>query len=415
MLFSELSIHPILKENIEAIGFIRLTDIQYKAIPNIMHGEDVLAIAQTGTGKTAAYLIPLLDKIARITINKRHDTAPVCLVLVPTHELAQQVAKTCRELAKGLPIKISALYGGKGQEAQIDSLKNNNGIVVATPGRMFDLHAQGHLVLDYIKYLVLDEADKMMFHGFLKDIKDLQTRIPYHRQTLFFSATINREIKKIAYDIINQKAIRIQLSPQDPASKNVNHQFVKVDMDNKRFFLERILLENEGKKTIVFVRTRVRAERVLKAMQRAAIETITLHGEKEQIERESIIEQFEDGSQHILIATDVAARGLDFKDVKIVVNYDIPDQAENYVHRIGRSGRGEKKGYAYSFVSPEEETAWADVLDFLGYSPIEIELSKSEIKETLSFSEIANTSGIDLAQALINEDLKKKDKRKRKR
>jgi len=413
MLFDDYRIDETLKENIAALGYKRPTDIQFKAIPSILAGEDLLAVAQTGTGKTAAYLIPLINMISKLRQDRRYSNAPKCLVLVPTHELAEQVAQACKQLCKHIPIKITALYGGKEQDEQIKSLKSNNGIVIATPGRMFDLRSQGFLNLEYIQYLVLDEADKMLFQGFLKDIKDLLKLIPKNRQTLFFSATINREIKEIAYGIINQKAIRIQLSPRNPASNNVTHRYVKVSMDDKRYYLERLLLENETKKILVFVRTKVRAERVYKAMERAGIETMTLHGDKTQEERESIIAQFENDECKVMIATDVAARGLDFKAIDIVINYDIPDQAENYVHRIGRSGRAKNKGLAYSFLSSEEDKYWKPVIEFLGYEPDEVFLSSQEIEDTITFSNQFTPNLKALLTEIDDDEAFKKAKKKK--
>ncbi len=414
MRFSDYDIIDELKENLEDLGFKRPTDIQFKAIPNILDNEDLLAVAQTGTGKTAAYLIPIIHLIATAKINRRHTDAPMCLIMVPTHELAEQVLEFCKTLCKNIPIKITALYGGIGQEDQIASLAKNKGIVIATPGRMFDLESQGYLNLSYIQYLVLDEADKMLAKGFLSDIKHLLSKIPRHRQTLFFSATINKDIKKIAYGIINQKAIRIQLSPDNPVSNNVTHRFVKVKMDDKRFFLERLLLDNEQKKTLIFVRTKVRAERVAKAMLKANLITPTLHGDKTQEEREQIIAAFENDENQYLIATDLAARGLDFKNINLVINYDIPDQAENYVHRIGRSGRGKNKGMAYSFLAPEEEKLWEDVIYFLGYTPELVQLSRKEYEETLEFSDQITPKLSDALKAIMDEENFKKKKKKKK-
>ncbi len=415
MLYKKYPFNHILIENINRLGFKRPTDIQFKCIPSILKGEDVLAVAQTGTGKTAAYLIPLIEKIYTNNLDRKGLQTPSCLILVPTHELAEQVAELAIALSEGLNIKVAAIYGGKNQEDQIQKLKGNNGIVVATPGRLFDLEHQGYLKLSEIKYLVLDEADKMLFHQFLKDIQDIILKINKQRQTLFFSATLNKVIKKIAYQIIKQKAIRIQLSPKNPVSNNVTHLYALIKMDDKRFFLERVLQENEDEKTIIFVRTKVRAERVCNAMERAGIKTVTLHSDKTQTERTAIIEAFENKENNILIATDLAARGLDFKNIGLVINYDIPDQAENYIHRIGRSGRGKSKGLAYSFLADEEMPYWNAVCAYLGYEPNLIKIKDNEYDDTLSYSNQITPKLSDVMDIIADDDLFKAQKEMKKR
>lgn len=404
MKFDDYDIHPQLKANIHKLGFKRPTDIQFKAIPAILRHEDLLAIAQTGTGKTAAYLTPIIELILAHQHKNPRQKQPSCLILVPTHELAQQVGKLAKAMTQKLKIRLTELYGGKEEQSQIDSLRNNNGIVIATPGRMFDLESRGKLRLDKIKFLVLDEADKMLAKGFLKDIQQVIRLVPNDRQTLFISATINGEIKRIAYQIVKQKAFRIELSPKNPVSNNVQHCFTKIEMDQKRFFLERLIKSQDNKKMVVFVRTKVRAERVLKAMLRADIGICkTLHGDKDQIEREEIVEQFNEGDFQVLICTDVAARGLDFKDVKIVVNYDLPKEADTYVHRIGRTGRGRKKGDAYSFVSSEENEELLAIEKFLGYKLDEVVLGKDEKEETKLLSDQLQVNLKDTLD-LIKED-----------
>ena len=411
MKFDDYHIHPILKENLKQAGLRRPTDIQYKAIPVILKGEDLLAIAQTGTGKTAAYLVPVIEQILAYQYKNPRQKQPCCIIMVPTHELAQQVGEFARILCKKLKIKITEIYGGTNEQSQIDSLKTNNGIVVATPGRLFDLESRQKIRLDKIKFLILDEADKMLALGFLKDIQYLIRLVPNDRQTLFISATISSEIKQIAYHIVKQKAIRIELSPKNPVSNNVNHFYTEVSMDDKRFFLERIIKENEDCKILVFVRTQVRAERVEKAMERAGIVSMALHGGKLQTERETLISDFNLGNLNVLISTDVAARGLDFKDIKIVINYDVPDQSDNYVHRIGRTGRGRKKGTAYTFCAPEEKTYLKAIEKFLGYPLAKILISKDDYNQTKEISDQLKPNLKDTLDIIFeNENLKKKKK-----
>lgn len=410
MKFDDYEIHPQLKANIDKLGFKRPTDIQFKAIPAILRREDLLAIAQTGTGKTAAYLTPIIELILEHQYKNPRQKQPSCLIMAPTHELVQQVGKLAKEMTAKLKIRITEVYGGKDEQQQIDSLKSNNGIVIATPGRMFDLESRGKLRLDKIKFLILDEADKMLARGFLKDIQDIIRLVPNDRQTLFISATINGEIKRIAYEIVKQKAFRIELSPKNPVSNNVQHCFTKIEMDEKRFFLERLIKSQSNKKMVVFVRTKVRAERVLKAMFRADIHHCkTLHGDKEQEERELLVEEFNEGVFQVLICTDVAARGLDFNDVKIVVNYDLPKESDTYVHRIGRTGRGRKKGDAYSFVSSEEEQLLKDIEKYLGYPLDEVILGKDEQEETKLLSDQLQVNLKDTLDLIKDDvDFKKK-------
>jgi len=384
MKFEDYNISPQIKKNLSKLGFRRPTDIQFKAIPSILKGEDVLAIAQTGTGKTAAFAIPVINMIDGKKRIKRPDGIK-CLVMVPTHELAIQLTEVFIQLSKHTKVTTFGIFGGVDQDPQIEKLNKGVDILIATPGRMFDLRSQGHLRLERIEVLVLDEADHMLDLGFIKDIRDLMKHLPKKRQTLFFSATINHKIKKLAYSLVD-KPVRIQISPKNPVAKNVNHKVVFVSMDDKRFFLERINGENEGKKILVFVRTKVRAERVSKAMGRVNIESLTIHGDKDQKNRNKVMSQFKLGEVKMLIATDVSARGIDIPDVDIVINYDLPEQAENYVHRVGRTGRGKNRGNAYSFSSKEEEPLLVDIQNFLGEKIEVLEIGKEDYRETIDFS-----------------------------
>jgi ATP-dependent RNA helicase RhlE len=333
MKFEKYHISEAIKQNLAQLGFKRPTDIQFKSIPSILTGEDVLAIAQTGTGKTAAFAIPLVDKIHRGKSSKRVFGIK-CIVMVPTRELAMQIGDVFTSIAKRTKVKTFSLIGGVEQNAQIKKLQDGIDILITTPGRMFDLIHQGYINLDRIETLVLDEADHMLDLGFIEDLKYVKRMLIRKHQTLFFSATINPEIKKLAFSQVKSTAIRIQISPEDPVSANVSHAVMFVEMDDKRFFLEEFIKENPDSKIIVFVRTRVRAERVAKAMERAQIRSITIHGEKDQGERSDVMKKFKEGDCNILIATDISARGIDIPDVNYVINYDLPEKAENYVHRV---------------------------------------------------------------------------------
>lgn len=410
MKFSEYNFTAEIQRGIESLDFKRPTDIQYKAISPILRGEDVLAIAQTGTGKTAAFAIPVLHHLHNRKKNAQRVDGVKCIVLVPTHELAIQLETIFKSIAKYTDLEILALYGGVEQDSQIDSLNSGVEVVIATPGRMFDLISQGFLKVHRVETLILDEADLMLDMGFIRDIQDLIKKLPKRKQTLFFSATINGKIKKMAYYIINQNAIRIKISPKDPVSKNVHHRLMFVDMDDKRFFLERIINENEEAKILVFVRTKVRAERVKKAMERVGIKSITLHSDKDQLQRNEILDQFKSGKKRILIATDITARGIDIPNVDMVVNYDLPDIAENYVHRVGRTGRGKNKGRAISFCSEREKPLLEDIEQFTGNKIELIEVSQQDIDDTKLFANEKQYDYMKLIQA--EEAFQKKKKRK---
>ncbi len=378
-----------------------------------MKGEDVLAIAQTGTGKTAAFAIPIIDRLQRSVDRFREESPIRCLVMVPTRELALQITTVFETLARYTELSILSTFGGVAQDPQIDELSFGIDILISTPGRLFDLRSQGFIDLSAVEILVLDEADHMLALGFLQDIHDVVRRLPRKHQTLFFSATIDEKIKEVAYSLV-RNAIRIQISPKDPVSKNVEHAVAFIEMDDKRFFLERVIRENPNDKILVFVRTKVRAERVQKAMQRVGITVMTLHGDKDQQERFDTLELFRKGETMVLVATDLSARGIDIKGVKMVINYDLPDISENYVHRVGRTGRGMEKGRALSFCALEERPVLAEIEKFL-HQPVRVlEVSKSEYTLTKILADEAKNDW----QKLINDaaeadkDWKKKNPKK---
>ena len=415
MKFSNYPISDEVKRGIVGLGFKKPTDIQFKSIPSILKGEDVLGIAQTGTGKTAAFAIPLVHKVQTSSIKGRKDGVR-CLIMVPTRELAQQIQGVFNKIAKYTTVKTYAITGGVYQDPQIDKLDKGVDILITTPGRMFDLISQGYLSLHRVNTLVLDEADRMLDLGFYKDIQDVLKRLPKKRQTLFFSATINSKIKKLAYSLVNN-AIRIQISPKDPVSKNVNHFISSIEMDDKRFFLENLIHKNEDKKIMVFVRTQVRAERVSAAMERVGIDSLIIHGGKEQKERNQALKKFKEGEVNLLIATDVSARGVDVPGVELVVNYDLPEVAENYVHRIGRTGRGSHKGDAISFVSKGEMELLLAIEKFLGKKIPEAAISKKEYQTVLDLSNEKSLGDLlgQIEFELENEGKKNKKNRKKKR
>ncbi len=384
MKFEQYRIADGIKTSISKLGYKKPTDIQYKSIPPIMKGEDVLAIAQTGTGKTAAFAIPILHVLQDRKIAGRHDGVK-CLVMVPTHELALQIENVFKTLGKHTRVTSFCIHGGVDQEPQIKQLNSRVDVLVATPGRMFDLASQGALKLGRVKILVLDEADHMLDLGFIKDIRDLMRYLPGKLQTLFFSATINEEIKNLAYSLV-VNPIRIQISPKDPVAKKIDHAVTFIEMDDKRFFLEDVIKNYPDNKFLVFVRTKVRAERVKKAMDRVGVVADTIHSDREQAERERTMRNFKKGDLKVLIATDVSARGIDIPNVEYVINYDLPETSENYVHRVGRTGRANQKGNAISFCSIEEKTLLAEIESNLTKPIKRLEISKKDYQVTLDMS-----------------------------
>ncbi|MBF0282457.1 MAG: DEAD/DEAH box helicase [Zetaproteobacteria bacterium] len=399
MKFNDYHISDDLKKNLTKLGFIRPTDIQFKAIGSILQGEDVLAVAQTGTGKTAAFAIPTIDKIHRFKSSKR-SYGIKCIVLAPTRELVQQIGHVFTQLSAHTRVKTFALFGGVEQEHQVTKLQDGIDILIATPGRMFDLINQGFLRLEAVSTLILDEADHMLDLGFIDDIEYIKKMLKFKHQTLFFSATFNDEIRKLAYSQVKSAAIRIQIDPKDKVSKNIRHFVMFIEMDDKRFFLEQFIKDHPDRKIIVFARTKVRVERIEKAMARVGISTLTIHGDKDQPQRSAAMKQFRQGELNILIATDVSARGIDIADIDFVINYDLPEKPENYVHRVGRTGRGINKGEAISFCATEERDTLHAIQTFLQKPIDEIAISKGDYKTIIQAHSYEQLS----LQALVEAD-----------
>ncbi|MCB0660406.1 MAG: DEAD/DEAH box helicase, partial [Saprospiraceae bacterium] len=394
----------------DKIGYKKPTDIQYKAIPNILRGEDLLTIAQTGTGKTAAFALPILHILHTSHNTKRADGIK-CVVMVPTRELAIQINGVFTHLGRGTRVTSFSVFGGVEQAPQIAKLEKGIDILISTPGRLFDLVHQGYIHLHRVKILVLDEADHMLDRGFIKDIRDLIKFLPKKRQTLFFSATIDDDIKKLAYSLVTNP-IRIQVSPKDPVSKNVDHSVLYVKMDDKRYFLERLANENPDKKILIFTRTKVRAERVHAAMHRVDIQSVVMHGDIDQKDRLQALNTFKLGNVQMMIATDVTARGIDIPDVDFVVNYDIPEHPENYVHRVGRTGRGKNRGIAYSFCDDSERDMLASIEDYIGKK---IKILSIDVLDYNEVKDLSVEKPIQLKDILsaFEKPIKKKGKKKK--
>lgn len=411
MKFEKFAIADEIKDNLIKNGYFRTTDIQYKAIPAIMNGEDVLAIAQTGSGKTAAFAIPIINQIHQYKTSKRSHSIK-CLVLVPTRELAQQIGEVFAKLSRHTKATSYAIYGGVEQDPQISQLEGGVDILIATPGRMFDLISQQHIDISGVSVLVLDEADHMLDLGFIDDIEAVKRKLQHHHQTLFFSATINPKIKKLAYSQIRSSALRIQVSPEKMVSKNVTHSVVKVEMDQKRHLLVNFIQANPKVKCMIFVRTQVRAERVIAHLAKNSIEAISIHGGMEQEDREKNLDLFRKKDFGWLIATDVTARGIDLPGITHVINYDLPDEPENYVHRVGRTGRGFSKGEAISFYSSEEQEKLQQIEDFIQTKINQLKVHKEHLEsEPIISNEMSFADMIAAEEARISRATKKKVKK----
>lgn len=412
MKFEKFAIAQEIKDNLLDQKYFRTTDIQFKAIPPILNGEDVLAIAQTGSGKTAAFAIPIIHQIHTFKTSKK-SYGIKCLVLVPTRELAQQIGKVFAKLSKRTKANSFAIYGGVEQEQQIEQIEGGVDILIATPGRMFDLIHQKVIDICKVSTLVLDEADHMLDLGFIDDIKSVKKKLLQRHQTLFFSATINPKIKKLAYSQISSKALRIQVSPENMVSKNVSHTLVKVEMNDKRGLLLNLIKDNPELKIMIFMRTQVRVDRFSEFLKAHNVDVLPMHGGMEQDEREKSLARFRKASSGCLIATDVTARGIDLPQIHLVINVDLPDEPENYVHRVGRTGRGFDKGEAISFCASEESQKLKDIESFLEVSIPVMKVGQEQTvpsalhNESLSFAEMI---AIEEANHVQRKKVKKKTK-----
>lgn len=356
MQFSELGLcAPILRAAAEA-GYTQPSPIQEKAIGPVLAGRDVLGCAQTGTGKTAAFAMPILDRLAR-SGTKGYIRA---LVLTPTRELALQIDESFAAYGCGLPLRHLVIFGGVGQGPQVAALHKGVDILTATPGRLNDLAAQGHIDLSRLEVFVLDEADRMLDMGFVHDVKRVVARLPQKRQTLLFSATMPAEIRALAQSLLHSP-VYAQAAPPATTVEAIEQCVCFVDKGNKKHLLARLLREPEVDSALVFTRTKHGANRVVKELAAAGVEAMAIHGNKSQTARQQALGRFKAGELRVLVATDIAARGIDVSGLSHVFNYDLPNVPETYVHRIGRTGRAGKSGCAVSFCCEDELAYLADI------------------------------------------------------
>ncbi|GAB2466138.1 DEAD/DEAH box family ATP-dependent RNA helicase [Hymenobacter qilianensis] len=362
MSFDELNlIDPILRALHEE-GYTTPTPIQQQAIPQVLEGHDLLGVAQTGTGKTAAFTVPILQiltqtaKVAHVSHSRIR-----CLVLTPTRELAIQIGESFAAYGRHLPLRHTVIFGGVGQLPQTNALRRGVEVLIATPGRLLDLMNQGFVDLRHVEVFVLDEADRMLDMGFINDIKRVLPKLPTARQTLFFSATMPGPIQELASTILKPNPVKVAVTPVSSTADTVAQAVYMVDKHDKADLLEHLLSDKNIRRVLVFTRTKHGADKVVKTLVKADIAAEAIHGNKSQNHRQRALSNFKAGSIRVLVATDIAARGIDVDELTHVINYEIPNEPETYVHRIGRTGRAGANGIALSFCEDEERAYLQDI------------------------------------------------------
>jgi ATP-dependent RNA helicase RhlE len=358
--FDQLAIDAVLLRAVRELRYERPTPIQAQAIPLVLGGKDLFGCAQTGTGKTAAFALPILDRLLRTRAAGEGRRPIRALILAPTRELASQITADFQNLGRYTSLRASVIFGGVSQRRQEQDLQRGADILVATPGRLLDLLSQRVVSLSRVEMLVLDEADRMLDMGFLNDVKRILSVVPRQRQTLFFSATMPQAIEKLASTILNAPA-RVAVTPVATTAEKVEQSLYMVGQADKGALLQHVLRDGEIRRVLVFTRTKRGADRVVKGLSRGSIHAEAIHGNKSQNARERALQRFKAGSIRVLVATDIAARGIDVDAISHVVNYELPEVAETYVHRIGRTARAGATGVALSFCDAAERTHLRDI------------------------------------------------------
>jgi ATP-dependent RNA helicase RhlE len=353
-------------------GYTEPTPIQQQAIPDVLGGRDLLGCAQTGTGKTAAFALPILQRLspaaaANGQANGRDNRSrPIrVLVLAPTRELAIQISDSFSAYGRYTGLKNAVIFGGVGQQPQVDALRRGVDIIVATPGRLLDLIGQGHISLARVEVLILDEADRMLDMGFIHDVRRIVRQVPQKRQTLLFSATMPKEIVELAAGIMD-RPVEVSVSPEKPAVETIDQAVYFVSKQDKQALLERLLQDQAISRALVFTRTKHGANKVVKKLQKAGISAEPIHGNKSQTARQRALGNFMAGRTRVLVATDVVARGIDVEEISHVIQFDLPNEPETYVHRVGRTGRAGADGIALSFCQEDERSYLRDIEKLMG-------------------------------------------------
>ena len=360
MEFKDLNVHPLILKAIEEQGYTNPTPIQEQSIPVLLDGKDLLGCAQTGTGKTAAFSIPILNQMYQARPEKGRRKIRT-LVITPTRELAIQVYDNIRTYSKHLNFNSAVIFGGVKQGSQVSTLKQGVDILIATPGRLLDLISQGFISLKHIEHFVLDEADQMLDMGFIHDIKKILDKLPKQRQSLFFSATMAPPIVDLSKKILGQNVARVTIEPEKTTSEKVDQCLYFVAKEHKVGLLLHLMKENPVDRVLVFTRTKYGADKVVRKLNKADIKAAAIHGNKTQNARQKALKEFKSKELSILVATDIAARGIDIAELELVINFDLPNVPESYVHRIGRTGRASATGDAISFCDLEERAYLKDI------------------------------------------------------
>ena len=360
MTFNDLKLYNNIQQALEEEGYTNPTPIQEQAIPEILLGQDLVACAQTGTGKTGAFAIPILNLIHRIVGSAKKAKHIRTLVVTPTRELAIQIDESFKTYGKYTNVKSLVIFGGVNQVPQVNELKMGVDVLIATPGRLLDLHKQGFIDLDHLHHLVLDEADQMLDMGFINDVKKIIKLTPSNRQTLLFSATKPWAVREWAGTFLTRPEY-IAVTPISSTAENVSQKVYFVNKDDKRLLLKQLIIQESLSNALVFTRTKHGADNIVKVLKKASIKAEAIHGDKSQNARQRVLEQFKNKEIDILVATDIAARGIDIEQLPFVINFDIPNISETYVHRIGRTGRAGNSGLAISFCGKDEKPYWLDI------------------------------------------------------
>lgn len=370
MSFKSLGLSEALVKAVSAQGYDTPTPIQEKSIPAVLEGKDVLASAQTGTGKTAGFTLPLLQLLSQTPPLRNRPVRT--LILTPTRELAAQVHQSVKDYGKFVDLRSTVIFGGVNQKSQVSTLRNGVDVLVATPGRLIDLNNQGLLSLAKVEILVLDEADRMLDMGFLRDIKKIMGLIPKQRQTLLFSATFSREIRSLANEFL-KNPVSVESTPENTTVEAIEQQVYRVAKEKKTDLLIKLISEGNWEQVLVFSRTKHGANKLAKKLEAAKIGAAAIHGNKSQGARTKALAGFKSGSVKVLVATDIASRGLDIPLLPYVVNFELPNVSEDYVHRIGRTGRAGASGLAVSLVSADETVFLKDIEKLIGNKiPVDI-------------------------------------------
>ncbi|WP_396175332.1 DEAD/DEAH box helicase [Flavobacterium sp.] len=360
MLFEDLSLSKSIQRAVFEEGYTSPTPIQEKAIPFILAGKDLVGCAQTGTGKTAAFAIPIIHNLHRMIGSSKKTKEIRCLVVTPTRELAVQIGASFDTYGKYTNIRQLTVFGGVSQIPQVDQLKKGVDILIATPGRLLDLHKQGFIDFDSLHYLVLDESDLMLDMGFINDVRKIVKLVPNNRQTLLFSATMPMAIRELADTFLN-KPEYVSVTPVSSTAEIIEQQIYFVDKENKRGLLYHLIRNENLNNVLVFVRTKHGADNVVKALKKQGVNAEAIHGDKSQTARQRVLDHFKNKEITVLVATDIAARGIDIESLPYVINFDLPNIPETYVHRIGRTGRAGNGGISISFCGRDEEPYWKDI------------------------------------------------------